>query len=338
MSKPKIYVHRLGSWYSQYMNAENEALLESFAEVVSERDRETPLTPTELIERMQGCVAMLSLNGTSTGEITADILKTVGTIEIICIAHWWEQLIDAAKGAGVQMTEGSNANTRAVAEWTLAAALMGIRKLNDFNAALKHDEAMDPNDQASLLCESTVGLVGLGRIGWYAAHYFRAMGSRVIAYDKYWTPDQANALGVELVDLDTLLCTAEVVSLHLPVTHETTGLLGSREFSLIKDNAVLINSARAALYDEAALITELQKNRFTAYLDVFETEPLPPGHPFRSMENVFITPHIAGANRAMFLRCGRDAILTLKAYFEGKPLRNLRYNAPCLFPHEPFTR
>jgi phosphoglycerate dehydrogenase-like enzyme len=311
------------------MNAENEEALASFADVVSERDREAPLTPAELIERMQGCVAILSLNGTSTGEITADILKAVGTIKVICIAHWWEQLVDAAKGAGVELTEGSNSNTISVAEWTLSAALMGLRKLHRFDAALKSGPPwVEPRPQVNLLCDSTVGIVGLGRIGWYVAQYFQALGAKVLAYDKYWTPDRAKELGVELVSLDELMGASDVVSLHLPVTPETTGLIGAREFSLIKDGAVLVNSARAALYDERALVAELQKKRFTACLDVFAEEPLPAGHPFRSMDNVVITPHIAGDNDAMFLRCGREAIETLKEYFEGKPLRNMRYSFP----------
>jgi phosphoglycerate dehydrogenase-like enzyme len=102
-------------------------------------------------------------------------------------------------------------------------------------------------------------------------------------------------------------------------------MLGAKEFALIRDGAVFINSARAALYDENALITELRKKRFAAFLDVFSQEPMPMYHPFRSMENVMVTPHIAGDNSVMFVRCGREAIETLGLYFAGKGLRNLRY-------------
>lgn len=327
MPKPRVYVHRLDSWYPRYMDEENEALLASFAEVVSEGDRATPLDADELIARMAGCRAILSLNGTGTGEITTEVLKAVGTVEVICISHWWEQLVGPAQEAGIQFTEGSNANTVAVAEWTVAAALMGIRRLHTFDRALKAGSPWaEPRRHAGMLCESTVGLVGLGRIGWYVAHYFTALGASVIAHDK----DRAKAaeLGLPLVDLDELMATADVISLHLPVTADTTGLLGAREFSLIKDGAVLINSARAALYDEAALVAELGKNRFTAYLDVFSSEPLPLDHPFRGMDNVIITPHIAGDNAVMFRRCGREAIQTLQDYFDGKGLRDLQYFCP----------
>ena len=102
-------------------------------------------------------------------------------------------------------------------------------------------------------------------------------------------------------------------------------MLGSREFALIKDGAVFVNSARAALYDEDALITELKNGRFSAYLDVFATEQLPLDHPFRTLDNVTITPHIAGDNAAMFARCGREAIITLKDFFDGKGLNDRQY-------------
>ena len=329
MSKPRVYVHRLGSWYSLYMNEENEAALGSFADVVSERDRETPLSPDELVERMRGCSAILSLNGAGAKEIKADVLKAVGTIKVIVISHWWGQFVDAAKQAGITVTEGSNANTVAVAEWALTAALMGVRKLHLFDRSLKGGSRWaEPRRQVGLLCESTVGIIGLGRIGRYVARYFEALGARVIAYDKYWTDEMAERLGVVLVPLEQFMRTADVISVHLPVASETTGMLGAREFSLIKDGAVFVNSARAALYDEEALVRELRKERFSAFLDVYATEPVPPDHPFRSMGNVIITPHIAGDNAAMFLRCGREAIQTLRDYFDGKGLRNLQYSYP----------
>jgi len=121
LSKPRVYVHRAGSWYSLYMNQANESALQSFADVVSERDRETPLSPAELTDRMWGCAAILSLNGIGADEITPKVLRKVATIKVICVAHYWEHLDATAKAAVVSFTEGSNACTIAVAEWTVAA-------------------------------------------------------------------------------------------------------------------------------------------------------------------------------------------------------------------------
>ncbi|MFA7370174.1 MAG: hydroxyacid dehydrogenase, partial [Kiritimatiellales bacterium] len=319
-SKPKVYVHRLGSWYKLYMSEENEQLLASFAEVVSGGDREAPFSPEEILAGLKGSSAILSLNGCGlANEITNEVLQQVGGIQLICIAHHWGQFSDTEEKTGIRVIEGSNANTIAVAEWTVAAALMGVRKISFFDREMKNGSLwVEPRRTVGLLCESTVGLIGLGRIGRYAARYFKQMGCKVLAFDKYYTRAQAEELGVELASLETVLKSADVLSLHLPVTPETTGLLGAEHFASIKDGAVFINSARAALYDEAALIKELDKKRFSAFLDVYSEEPLSLTHPFRKIDNVTINPHIAGDNRDMFRRCGRDAILTLKDYFEGR--------------------
>ena len=319
MAKPKVYVHRMGSWYSLYMDRANEELLASFSEPVNERDRETPLTQDELISRMNGCSAILSLNGTGAEEeITYETLKAVNTIKIISISHWWGQFSEVPAGSGIKVIEGSNANTVAVAEWVLACALSGVRKIETFNSRLKSgSEWGEPRSEAGMLAGSVAGIIGLGRIGSYVSKYFKAMGAEVIVFDKYCPASRAKELGVPLVPLEAAL-KADVVSLHLPVTDETKGMLGRQHFAMIKDGAVFINSARAALYDEAVLVEELKKKRFAAYLDVFENEPLPIAHPFRTMENVTITPHIAGDNKQMFLRCGREAILALKDYFREK--------------------
>jgi phosphoglycerate dehydrogenase-like enzyme len=266
---------------------------------------------------MRGASAILSLNGTGAPEITTDVLRQVGTVRVAAISHWWHGLHDQAKAmweaAGVRVLDVSDANTDAVAEWTLAAALMGTRRLLEFDRGLKAGSPWcEPRRNAGLLCESVVGLVGLGRIGRRVAQLLRAFGAEVVAYDAYAGSEQAAALGVRMLSLEDMLRTADIVSFHLPVTPETTGMFGARELSWIKDGAVVINSARAALFDDAAFTAEVQMKRFTAFLDVFAVEPLPLDHPFRSMDNVFITPHIAGDNGKMFVRCGRLAIEVLR--------------------------
>ncbi|MDF3056537.1 MAG: hypothetical protein K0R17_752 [Rariglobus sp.] len=324
-SKPKVYIHRIGPKYSLYMNEKNEADLSSFAEVVNDGPTVEERSRESIVARLQGCSAILSLAGGWSAEITGDVLKTVGTVKAICIAHWGEQFVEAAKEANVPLTEGSNANTVAVAEWTLTAATMGIRKLHTFDKAMKSGSQWGENRlDLGLVCESTIGLVGLGRIGAHCARMFTGLGAKVIAYDPYWTQEQADKAGATLVSMEELLRTADVISLHLPVTPQTTGMFGAKEFAKIKDGAVFINSARAALTDENALIVELKTKRFSAFLDVFAEEPAPMDHPFRSMENVVITPHFAGDNKAMLLRCGRQSVETLRIFFKGKGLKNYR--------------
>ena len=317
MGKPIVYVHRLGSWYHLYMNEANEALLRSFSQVVTGGAREEPVPPEELAQAMRGASGILSLNGIGAPEITTEVLQEVGTVRVAAISHWWHGMHDAARrmweAAGVQVIDASDANNEAVAEWTVAAALMGVRRLLQFDRALKAGSPWaEPRREAGLLSESVVGLIGLGRVGQQVARLLRAFDATVIACDAYISQEAAAALGVRLVPLEELMRTADVVSFHLPVTAETRGMLGSHELAWIKDGAVVINSARAAILDEAAFLAEVRKARFSVFLDVFAVEPLPLDHPFRSMEHVFITPHIAGDNGPMFVRCGRKAITALR--------------------------
>lgn len=328
MKKPKVYVHRLADWYSLYMNEDSENELSSFCEVVTEGGRDTPVSEDELVERMQGCEAILSLNGVGTEEITQSVLERVGTIRLIVISHWWNQFENLdLKALGIRVVEGSNANTVAVVEWTLAAALMGVRRLTDFDAKMKGGSYWcEPRrGSAGMLYGKRIGLVGLGRIGRYCAKLFRIMGAKVFAYDKYFLAEEAEKLGITMVSLDQVFENMEIISLHLPVTPETTGIIKREHFQKIPEGTIFINSARAALYREEDLVEALKKKKFFAYLDVYSEEPLPVAHPLRTMDNVFLTPHIAGDNVDMFRLCGKQAIDTLRDYFGGKEVMDRKY-------------
>ena len=126
------------------------------------------------------------------------------------------------------------------------------------------------------------------------ARLFKAVGADVWAFDPYLSAAQANELGVHKAELDEILRTCRIVSDHLPVTEETHHMLGAKQFAMLQDGAVFINTARSWTVDEPALIKELQTGRFWAALDVFDKEPLPLDHPVRKMDNVMISSHIAG--------------------------------------------
>jgi D-3-phosphoglycerate dehydrogenase len=137
----------------------------------------------------------------------------------------------------------------------------------------------------------TLGIIGLGAVGRQFARLGASIGMRVIA----WTMHPDPALGFEIVSLDDLLCSSDVVSLHLRLSPETRGFLGKREMEKMKPSAILINTARGPIVDEPALLEALTTGRIAgAGLDVFEVEPLPDGHPLTRMENVVLTPHSAG--------------------------------------------
>ncbi len=321
MRKPHIYIHRASDWYGLYMDAENEARLREFATVTTGGTRAEPYTPDEMMRELAGVDGILSLNGIGATEITTDVLNAVGTVRAIAISHWWHSGHVPARAmweaASVTVIDASDATTEAVVEWVLGASLIGVRRLVEFDRRLKSGDlwAEPGRRNAGLLGESVVGLIGAGRVGRVAAERFNAFGATLIAYDPFLSDDDAHALGIRRVSLDELLATADVISLHMAVTDATRGMLGAREFALLKDGAVFINSARSALFDTPALVAALRKNRFHAFLDVYDTEPLPLDDPLRSLPNAFLTPHIAGDTTGMFHRCARIAIERLRDYF-----------------------
>ncbi|CAA9568797.1 MAG: D-3-phosphoglycerate dehydrogenase [uncultured Thermomicrobiales bacterium] len=323
MGTPHIYVHRVGDWYPLYMDPDNERRLRAFATVTSAGLVTEPPSPDQLVRDLAGVDGILSLNGIGAPEITTEVLRSVGTVRVAAIAHWWHGGHVPARAmweaAGVEVIDASDPVTEAVVEWVVGTAILGVRRLVEFDRALKGGSAWaEPGRRdAGLLGASTIGIIGLGRVGRVAAARFRPFGARLIGYDPWLPAPDAAALGVRLVGLEELLRTADVVSLHMPPTDATRGMLGARELGWLKDGAVLINSARAALLDEVAFIAELRSGRFRAFLDVFDDEPLPLDHPFRSLENVFITPHIAGDTTGMFRSCARLALDRLRDYFAG---------------------
>jgi len=321
MPRPHIYIHRIwGCTYDMYMDAANEALLASFAEVANNGNGAEPVPPEEMVKALRGVTGILSLNGTGAPEITAEVLREAGTVRVAAISHWFhgshKRASEMWRQAGVEVIDASDGCNESVAEWTIGAAIAGLRRFEHYDREMKAGVLWpERRGVAGQLIGSTFGIVALGRVGRLVAELLRPFDTRVIAYDPYVSDEEAAELGVELVDLETLLKTADVVSLHVPVTPETRGMIGAKELALIKEGALVINSARAAVLDNDAFRAELAKKRFGAYLDVFQPEPPPLDDVLRTLDNVVLTPHVAGSTDLMFLRCGRKAIEALRDYF-----------------------
>ena len=320
--KPLVYIHRL-EWnpYEYYMNEENEKLLQSFAEVRNDGNVREPMTHEALVERLRGVEAILSLNGSRAPEITREVLEEVGTVRVAAVSHWWGDLsakaAEAWRQAGVEVIDASDACNQAVGEWALGAIIAGLRRFDEFDRRMKSGEKWPSwRGVAGQLNGATVGLVAVGRTGRWLLRYLKPFDCRVIAYDPYMKKKEAKELGIELVDLPTLLRTADAISLHAPVTPETTGMIGRKELAMIRDGALLVNSARAALLDNDAFRDEMKKGRFRAYIDVFQPEPPPEDDVLRTLNNIVMTPHVAGTTDAMYHRCGQMAIQAIRDYLE----------------------
>jgi D-3-phosphoglycerate dehydrogenase len=198
---------------------------------------------------------------------------------------------------GVAVINTPGGNSVAAAEHTLALMLAVARHVPAAHASVAQGQWDRHRFVGVELAERTLGLVGVGRIGSLVAERARAFGMEVIAVDPFLTEERCQALGVEKVDLDTLLSRADVISLHVPLTGETRGLIGASTLGKMKRGVLLVNCARGGLVDEAALAQALREGRVGGVaLDVFGQEP-PTDSPLRDLPGVVHTPHLGASTR-----------------------------------------
>lgn len=174
------------------------------------------------------------------------------------------------------------------------------------------------------LTGKTLGVLGLGDLGSGVAKVGQAMGMKVIAWSQNLTAERCAETGVTLVGKDELFSRADVLSVHVVLGDRTRSIVGAREIGLMKPTAYLINTSRGPIVDEAALIAALRAGAIAgAGLDVFDQEPLPPGHPLRKLPNTVLTPHIGGRTRENFAARYKDCLEDVQAWLAGKPVRVL---------------
>jgi D-3-phosphoglycerate dehydrogenase / 2-oxoglutarate reductase len=218
-------------------------------------------------------------------------------------------------------------NSLAVVEFTLGLILAERRGIARAHAALSSgvwQGDLYRYDRAGReLREQTIGLVGLGVVAQTLVPCLKPFGLRVIAYDPYVSAARCAGLGVEQVDLETLLKESDIVSLHARLTAQTAGMIGRRELALMKQGAYLINTARGGLVDYDALYDALASEHLGgAGLDCFPSEPPPPDWPLLKLPNVTLTPHIAGASQGSAHRGAEDVVRDVANFVAGRPLEH----------------
>ncbi|GIX48340.1 MAG: 2-hydroxyacid dehydrogenase [Candidatus Tectimicrobiota bacterium] len=232
--------------------------------------------------------------------------------------------IEAARRAGVPVANNGGANAVAVAEHTLMLMLAVYKRL-----AWHHHNVISgkwrvgdfANPRLYELAGKTLGIVGLGTIGKKVARRAQAFEMRVQYYDLVrLSEDQEDALGVRFVLFPELLRTSDVVSLHVPLTERTRGMMSTREFAAMKHDAILINTCRGPVVDEEALYHALTTGQIAgAGLDVLQQEPPPADHPLFKLDNVVFTPHTAGPTWETWTRAFRNAYDNIQRVAAGSP-------------------
>ena len=255
------------------------------------------LKGAELADAIAAADAVLVRSAT---QITRESLARANGLKVIGRAGVGVDTIDvdAATEQGIAVLTAPAGNTISAAELTFALTLALARRVSAADRSMKAGQWDRKSFSGTELYGKTLGLIGAGRIGGEVAKRARAFGMQVIAFDPFLIAERALALGIERAELDDVLRRADVVSLHVPLTDATSGLLGDRELGLMKPSAVIVNAARGGVVLEEALVRALKDRRIAgAALDVYEQEPLPADHPLRSLENVVLTPHL-GASTA----------------------------------------
>lgn len=255
--------------------------------------------PEDLAEGIEGYDIIV----TQFFPINKSTIDKAKNLKYICVLRAGTENIDCAyaESKGIEVLNTLGRNARAVAEFTLGMILAEIRNIGRVHAALKAGEWRKdfPNSAAiPELYEKTVGLVGFGNIGRFVAQYLHAFGSKVVVYDPYIKEAPE---GITLVSLEELLESSDVVSIHARLCDETYHMIGEKELALMKPNAIIVNTARSGLIDEAALIRALEaKQIMGAAIDVFDKEPIGIDHPYVKLDNVTLAPHLAGSTRDAF--------------------------------------
>jgi D-3-phosphoglycerate dehydrogenase len=206
--------------------------------------------------------------------------------------------LEAATARGVAVANAPAGNTVSTAELTMALILSMARRVAQADASVRRGEWARSRFKGSELRGRTLGLIGAGRIGGEVSKRCRAFGMHVVAYDPYLTDDRASELAVERADLDEVIARADIISLHVPLTDQTRGIISRDTIARMKAGSFVVNVSRGGVVDEAALAEALTSGHLAgAALDVYESEPLVQDSPLREAPNLILTPHL-GASTA----------------------------------------
>lgn len=278
-------------------------MLKEFDVLVAMRERTA--FPRELIERLPR-LRMIALTGARSWSL--DLAACTERNIVVC--H----------------TGGDKASA-ATAELTLALLLAAVRRVPEADASMRAGRFQQDLPAGDALEGRTLGVVGLGKIGARVARYGLALGMRVLAWSPNLVPERAQAAGVEYAGKDALLEQSDAVSLHLVLSDRTRGIIGRKELARMKRGAILVNTSRGPLVDEAALIERVENGALIAALDVYDREPLPQGHRLRQLPNTVLTPHQGYCTRAVYEQFYRESVENIEAWLAGRPQRILNPQA-----------
>ncbi len=323
----------------QYTHGEDTSALEQ--EQLDAANAELRVLPFGTEEERKAALA--DADGFLTSNlVTAEMIDWMPKVRaIVTTSHGYNGIdLDACTGAGIPVSN-SRYNEREVATHAIGLMLAVTRRIATLHAQMANGE-WGRGWQGSMppLYGETMGILGLGKIGRQTAKRAQAFDLHVIAHDPYVDPSIADLMNVELVGFDELFERSDYLSVHVPQNEETTGIVNERALSLMKRNAVLINTCRGPVVDEESLYNVLSSGRIRgAGLDVFEVEPTPSDNPLLKLDNVVLTPHIAGFSNQSVLTARRGASQKMAMMLNGyypQPLLNPDVRTHTRVPYKDF--
>jgi phosphoglycerate dehydrogenase-like enzyme len=285
-------------FFAQPFEDEDDAVrkLADFDIILSMRER-TPL-PASLINRLPR-LRMLGMTGAHNA-----------SLDTACCTE---------RGVLVCNTVGGAAS--ATAELALGLLLAAARAIPAADSNMRAGRFQEGVPVGISLAGKTIGIIGLGRLGSLMASYCRALSMTVLGWSQNLTAEKAQAAGAVLVSKEALLARSDAVSIHLVLSPRSRGLIGASDIARMKPGAILINTSRGPIVDEAALLEAVQSRRIIAALDVYDREPLPSGHPLRSAPNTILTPHLGYGVRETWSEFYRQSVENALAFLNGHAMR-----------------
>ena len=288
---------------------------------VAEVDIKTGLKPEELLSVIGDYEALVVRSQT---QVTADVIRAGNKLQVIARAGVGIDNINVEEATrrGIVVVNAPTGNTISAAEHTLALMLALARHIPQANALLKAGVWKRSEFMGTEVRNKTLGIIGLGNVGSEVARRARGLEMRLIAHDPFVSNEMASNLRVELVSLKDLLRESDFITLHLPLTSSTRGIIGAKELAMVKPTARIINCARGGLIDEEALAKWVTENKEAGVaVDVFPKEPATDSVLFKITDRVIVTPHLGASTAEAQTTAARDVAEQVVAVFKGQSAR-----------------
>jgi phosphoglycerate dehydrogenase-like enzyme len=314
-----VQIAVIDDWQDVARNVLDWSVLEAIGDV--EFIHDYPADNTTLAARLDKYAVICVMRERT--RFDEDLLRRLPQLKLLVTGGMRNAAIDlqAAAALGIQVS-GTDSYKHAAPELTWALIMAATRNLVVEANALRAGKWQQ--GIGGDLHGKTLAILGLGSIGQRVARFGQVFGMRVIAWSENLTAERAAEAGVTLVSKQALFEQADVLSVHLVLSDRSRGLVDAQALAWMKTTALLVNTARGPIVDEAALIKALQKQRLGgAALDVFEQEPLPEHHPFRTLDNVLATPHVGYVSQQNYHLFFSQMIEDIQAWSAGKPVRLL---------------